>query len=354
MPDITIISAYDALSHRLWREELGDYLTHHLSNTQVRQVVLPDRHFSWRVRGSALTLSRHPGLQQPSDLIIATSMTDLAALKGMNPQLSDTQFFLYFHENQFAFPDRSAEGLVDRQLTTIYSAITADLLLFNSEFNRRTFLEGTSQLLARMPDGVPANIVDDLAGKSRVLPVGLPPADVTTAKTVLSIAWNHRWEHDKGPSLLQEIVFELLNRNLDFQFSLFGKQFRKLPPELSDTQKLLADAGKLKHAGFVENRDDYLRQLAGNNIVLSTAHQEFQGLAIQEAMMRGCTPVVPDALCYPEYVPDQLRYGSATEAVDIIESISHAEGNTPIDLSAYSQQVVGKNWIDVIQLFLDC
>jgi hypothetical protein len=51
--------------------------------------------------------------------------------------------------------------------------------------------------------------------------------------------------------------------------------------------------------------------------VLSTALHDFQGLAIQEASLAGCTPFVPNDLSYPEYFPTAFRYqrcGQATQS----------------------------------------
>jgi len=43
-------------------------------------------------------------------------------------------------------------------------------------------------------------------------------------------------------------------------------------------------------------------------VVLSTARHDFQGLAIQEACFAGCTPLAPNRLVYPEYLPENLLY----------------------------------------------
>ena len=47
---------------------------------------------------------------------------------------------------------------------------------------------------------------------------------------------------------------------------------------------------------------------------MSTALHDFQGLGVLEGMQRGCLPVVPDRVAYPEYVPPILRYPCGTEA----------------------------------------
>ena len=57
------------------------------------------------------------------------------------------------------------------------------------------------------------------------------------------------------------------------------------------------------HAGFVESRDEYWALIRSCNVVVSTAIQENFGLAVVEAMMCGCLPVLPDRLSYPELLP---------------------------------------------------
>ena len=51
---------------------------------------------------------------------------------------------LYFHENQFAYPDQSSAGLVERQLTSIYSAMAADSIAFNSNLIEKLLYRGQS------------------------------------------------------------------------------------------------------------------------------------------------------------------------------------------------------------------
>ncbi len=48
---ILLLSAYDAVSHRLWREGLVAALPEH--NWTV--LALPPRHFRWRIRGNSLS-----------------------------------------------------------------------------------------------------------------------------------------------------------------------------------------------------------------------------------------------------------------------------------------------------------
>lgn len=315
--DILLLSPYDCMSHRYWRETLTRALESQLGAV-VTPVTLPARFFSWRQRGNSLSFASDPLLQRHYDLLIATSMTDLSALRGMNRHVARTPGIVYFHENQFVYPDRVPEGLIERQMTSIYTALSADLVLFNSDWNRKTFLQGVTELLDKMPDAVPKGVIDHIKARSRVLPVALYDRFPLNSGSpdALDIVWNHRWEYDKGPGVLLSIVEQLLDRDVSFRMSLLGQRYMSVPDEMQRVEALLSSAGSLWHNRFIEDRNQYLRCLSEHQVVLSTANHEFQGLAVQEALLCGCRPLVPDAVVYPEYVPEGGRFITPEDAVD--------------------------------------
>lgn len=316
---ILLLSAYDAASHRQWREGLVAHLPHH----QWSVLTLPDRHFSWRIRGNALAwaMEQCPILNRGYDLIVATSMVDLATLKGIAPELAATPSLLYFHENQFDYPvTRHSQVGVEAQITSIYSALAATRLLFNSAYNRDTFLDGARTLLARLPDHAPAATIDTIAAKSDLLPVPLPadiiPTDTTPAHreqfgTPITLLWNHRWEYDKGPELLHRLL-QALEGRLDYRIHIVGHAFRKRPEAFDAIARECA--AHLGSWGHIEQRSEYLQLLRDSDIVLSTALHDFQGIAMQEAIAAGCLPLAPDRLAYPEYIPEACRYPDEADA----------------------------------------
>ncbi len=350
MNKLLLLSPFDGLSHRFWREGLSAWLESAMDGLAVSQLALPARHFAWRHRGNSLSFSRDPHLSGDWDLVIATSMTDLAALRGMSRAMRNVPVILYFHENQFAYPGQSL-GLLERQMTSIYSALAADHVVFNSEFNRRTFLQGANELLNRMPDEVPHGVVAEIEARSSVIPValGLETAEsFNRIEAPLQIVWNHRWEHDKGPDRLLNIVEGLLRDESDFTLSLVGEQFRQTPEALSTVIKLLNQNDRAGHIGFVESREDYLALLRQHHVVLSTARQEFQGLAVMEGIACGCLPVTPDDMSYPEYVPVQLRYNTEEDAVLTLKEAVHSSRGVP-DLHQYHWRRVGPLWQSLLE-----
>ena len=84
---ILLLSAYDAQSHKYWREGMVAQFPEY----DWTQLALPGHHFSWRIRSNSLqwALSERATLDQPYDLIIATSMVDFASLKGFVPNLAN-------------------------------------------------------------------------------------------------------------------------------------------------------------------------------------------------------------------------------------------------------------------------
>jgi len=317
---ILVLSPYDAMSHQYWHQRLiADLIA--LYSAEVVLVTLPPRFFSWRFRGNSLTLSQDKRVaKQKFDLVIATSMTDLSALIGMTPNLAGIPSALYFHENQFAYPDPNQPRQVERQITSIYSALAASALIFNSNFNLNSFLGGAAALLGKMPDGVPTDIENQLRQKARVISVPIDSPDplkrsIRSAEDLV-LVWNHRWEYDKGLDELIVLLNLVKQKVPAFKCHVIGQSFRSIPAQMETVRRLLGDS--LGEFGFVPTRDAYLNLLSNSDIVLSTARQEFQGIAVLEAIAAGCTPVVPDNLAYQEFVPANNRYKTPEVALGMI------------------------------------
>jgi len=308
-PAALLVSGYDAASHARWAEGVMTHVVHY----RWRHVALPARHFSWRVRGNALSLLAPPHdalLDPPPALLLATSMLDLATLRGCHAGLARCHAVVYFHENQFAYPARDPR-LDDIRLISIKTALAADTLAFNSAYNRDTFFAGARALLARMPDGIAPELLERLAARARVLPVPLtlpPTAAARGSNGPLRLLWNHRWEHDKGPERLLALVRALDDDDVDFELYVTGQRFRRVPPALA----VLARRYPARLAQFGPLADDaaYRALIARMDVVLSTALHDFQGLAVLDGIAAGCVPLVPDRLAYREFVPDRFRYPS--------------------------------------------
>jgi glycosyltransferase involved in cell wall biosynthesis len=339
---VLLLSAYAAQSHVYWQEALLAMFP----EWRWRVLSLPPRHFSWRVRGNPLywALEEHETLAAGYDLLIATSMVDLATLRGLVPRLAGVPTIVYFHENQFEYPvverKTDAAGRVQRsnnvleaQMVSLYSALAADRLVFNSRYNLTSFHSGCQALLKRLPDKVPAGIVSSLRAKSSVIPVPLKDvAPITTSgrsmwgeesalypQRALRLVWVGRFEYDKGGDRLLRILQHLELTGLHYELAVIGQQFRHSPQAFDHIEAQFAH--RLVQFGYIKSRSDYLAALIDADIVLSTALHEFQGLAILEAITAGCIPVVPHRLVYPEIIPAAYCYSSY---IDDIQSEAEA------------------------------
>lgn len=319
---VLLLSAYDAPSQRYWREGLA----RHLPDVSFTQLALPPRYFSWRIRGNSLSWawSERAVLERDYDVLLATSSVDLSALRGFVPGLAALPAIVYCHENQFAYPASGREHpSLEPRVVNLYAALCADRLVFNSCWNRDSFLAGAQALLRRLPDRVPGGLIERLAGRSEVLPVPLEPlwpldslgsSQQVRDGRLLEVVWNHRWEYDKGPEALLALVRRCLQLDLPLRFHIVGQQFRRAPAEFGALRELLAaHPDRSGRWGAIARRDEYLALLRRAHVVISTARHEFQGLAVMEAALRGCVPLVPDRLSYPEFFREPCRYPSTPD-----------------------------------------
>jgi len=266
---------------------------------------LPGRHFRWRIRGNPLSWLHQLPESEP-DFILATSMVDVATLKGLHPRLANVPFVYYFHENQFAYPvSKSQLDSVEPKMVQLYGALAADKLLFNSSYNLESFLSGIETLLNKLPDEIPPGVVETIKSKSAVLPVVVNPIESAATKNKKLILWNHRWEYDKAPQVFTDALLKLNKTHADFEMALLGSRPVVKPEALIKIENLLGN--KIVVNGKVSKKE-YEYYLARASIVVSTAIHEFQGLSMLEAVSAGAVPLVPDDLCYREQYNSDYRY----------------------------------------------
>lgn len=309
---ILLLSAYHAQSHARWCRGLVNS-TNHVDWTVL---TLPGRRFSWRYPGNAYSwfMTQRDVLQQHYDLVVCTSMVNIAVLRGLFPNLAHTRCVVYCHENQFAYPLQ--HEIVQRDwlyfaIQNLYTVLAGDVILFNSEYNKTTLLEGIRKLLKKMPDFAPRNCIPEVEAKSQVLPVPIEeeffqPRTQSIDRDWIHLVWNHRWEYDKGPDILLHTLRSLVRQGTQFKLSLVGQQFSRSPDSFATIQSEFND--HLLHFGFVESKSKYQQILKEADCILSTAKHDFQGLAMMDAIGLGCTPLAPNRLAYPEYIPTEYLY----------------------------------------------
>ena len=342
---IWLLSAYRSDSHASW----ADWLVDTFDEFRWKKLELPGRHFRWRIRGNPLSWLNQLPEDEP-DFILATSMVDLSTLKGLHPRLADVPSIYYFHENQFAYPvSENQVDSVEPKMVQLYGALTADKLLFNSNYNRDSFLEGVVKLLKKMPDAKPVGVVDTLRNKSDVLPVVIKPIDGGSVKNRKLILWNHRWEYDKAPHVFTEALLRLNKINPDFQLALLGSRSKIKSDALLEIEDKLGDKIIVNEKQSAEKYRYYLSQAS---IVVSTAIHEFQGLSVMEAVSAGAIPLVPDDLCYREQYSDEYRY-KAGDSAALAEKLSDYFSDMPKlpDVSRWYDGKIIQEWNSLLENF---
>lgn len=344
-----LLSAYRADSHAAW----ADWLTARQAGFRWQRLELPGRHFRWRIRGNPLSWLDHLPANAP-ELIVATSMVDLATLKGLHPRLAGVPVLYYFHENQFAYPASDTQfRSVDPQMVQLYGALAATRLAFNSAWNRDSFLAGVAALLERMPDAVPDAVGQRLAARSTVCPVPVQPIVPAAAKDPRLILWSHRWEYDKDPDSFADAMLALAARGVDFRLALLGSRPSAVPAAL---QRLRHTLGERIVADGKVTSAEYRELVSRAAIAVSTAQHEFQGLALLEAASAGCRPLVPDALCYPEQYPAAYRY-RAGDRDDLVGRLAvWLDGGLPpaVDVSSWCGPGPAQAWAGLLRDVMAC
>lgn len=319
---ILALEPYYGGSHR----SVLDGLVRHV-DADWTLLTLPARKWKWRMRGAAITMAEQaaslaastgPG-GAPFDLVFASTFLNLAEFRGLvGAPIAQVPAIVYFHENQLVYPNRhTAEWDFQFPLTNITSALSAQRCIFNTHWNLDEFVREVPGFIREFPDNHPKGLAERIAEKSVVLappfePDAFDSAPVTRAGRC-RIVWPHRWEHDKNPGEFFSAVMRLAEEGLDFEVAIAGQSFRETEGLMRDAASVLGE--RLVHCAEPGSREEYARLLASADVAVSTADNEFFGLAMVEACYAGCLPVVPDRLAYPEVYPAEYRYRGPDQLV---------------------------------------
>lgn len=317
---IFLASPYHSGSHALWAEGYAERSRH-----EVHLATMPGSFWQWRLLGGFVTLAeqvdRLAAEHGPPDVILATSLVDVAGLRGLLAvDLRDVPIALYMHENQITYPPLG-RNRTERIYGVINwtSLLAADAVAFNSEFHRRSLLEALPAFLRDSPDERHLHRIDGVDAKAVVLPVGCDLGSLGTGpkQEPPLVVWNHRWDPDKDPGAFLRMVGAI--DDLDFEVALLGERFVDQRPEHDEAVDALGE--RVVVDGHLD-RDDYRAVLERATVVVSSAHQEFFGISVVEAMAAGVLPILPRRLVYPERIPSDVRdrclYGSDQEAIQLL------------------------------------
>ena len=328
MARVLFLDPYHGPSHCALSTVLRDRSRH-----DVALLTLPPRKWKWRMRGAALAFEAPArALARPPQILVATDMLNLPELLGLlrgwlPPSVS---VITYFHENQLTYPTPSSdERDFHFGLCNVYSALASDRVVFNSQFHRDEFIAAVPALLRRMPDHRPEGIAERIRERSDVLGVPLDleaaPVGPPAARREGLVLWNHRWEEDKDPEAFFRVMERLDRRGVPFKMMVLGQSFRDHPDCFARAARDLAH--RIERWGYVPDRADYLRSVARCRVVVSTARQEFFGLAVREAIALGCYPLLPRRLVYPELARGRPEHLYDTEE-ELVERLAALLGGT--------------------------
>lgn len=351
---ILLLEPFMGESHRAWAEGYARHSAH-----EVEIFGLAGRHWKWRMHGAAETFARQYRAQHcKPDLILATDMLDLAGFLAQTRDLTaHLPVALYFHENQLAYPwsPDDNDPKLQRDLHYGYinyrSALVADAVFWNSKYNLESFLDRLGPFLEAFPDHQELRNVQRIKAKSSVLPLGMefPSSDIALKKPHPDgplLLWNHRWEYDKGPDLFFETLIQLAAEGVPFRLAVLGRAYQKTPPIFERARIELGN--RIVQWGFLEDGREYNRLLQASDLLPVTSSQDFFGASVVEAMHAGCVPLLPNALAYPQHVPEahhaQLLYASKVEFKqklrNLIKSIGQQEFNPRDWVSEYDWKLL--------------
>jgi glycosyltransferase involved in cell wall biosynthesis len=305
---VALVEPYLGGSHRAWALGLARHSRH-----DVTIAAHDARFWKWRMQGGYLTLADHLrelAASGPFDVVLGSSMLHLSAFLGAARDLvGDAAVIAYFHESQLTYP-LSPQDRPDDAYAMINwgSAAVADVVLFNSAYHLETFFAAVERFLRRFPDHDHAPLVDGVRERASVLEPGVDLRRFDAAAPVEAdppvLLWNQRWEFDKGPGEFAAAVTALAAAGRDFRVVMTGERFVGQPEEFEALPGVLGE--RLVHFGFAAD-EAYPSLVATADVVVSTALQEFFGIALTEAAYCGAFPVVPARLVYPERIPLQFH-----------------------------------------------
>ena len=299
---VAIIEPWFGESHATHFSGVAKHTVHDASLT-----TLPARKWRWRMRTGAYHLSKPlTHLEGRQDVLLVSDYVNLPVLKCFAPHLAGVPTAVYFLENQLTYP-KGTRHTADFEFMAInvLTCLAAEQSVFCSKRQQDDMMAAIPTFLKHDAEADPDDIVRRIAAKSRIIPIGVDLERFDRARKSrtdrtgrpLRIVWPHRFEHDKNPDDFYEVVKTLDDEGLPFELSVIGLSYRDLPQSLQEMRERLSH--RIVDWGFLKG-DAYPNALAASDLVLSTAWQETQGLAVIEAIRAGCDPLLPDRLSYPE------------------------------------------------------
>ncbi len=336
MKRVLILEPYYGGSHRFFLEGLQANIA-----ASYTLFTLPARKWKMRMQLSALwcieKITALPLAERRFDAVLCSSFIDVAVLRALLIKVKGwnqaARICIYFHENQFHYPERSADT-TNFHFASInfHSALAADKIAFNSVYNAETFFAGCQKYLGTAAEmGIPGT-TETLKRKSCIL---FPAIDFSAIDTLDKakdsgppvVIWNHRWEHDKNPAVFFQTMTDVSDQGIDFRLIILGKSFSKSPQCFLEAKSTFRD--KIIHFGYADSYRQYVSLLGRGDVVVSTALHEFFGIAVIEAVRAGCYPLLPDRLAYTELFEKEFLFQDNELRGTLVQQLLHGSRLSP-------------------------
>lgn len=348
---ILILDSFFTGSHKYWGEQLKKRLPF-----KVQLLTLSGKHWKWRMEGGAYELAqKFKKLSQKPKVIIATDMVNIPLFYAFaNISQNETPCILYFHENQFSYPisnlDTQKQNNRDNHygFINLTSALFANQIVFNSEFNRTSFFKGVSELVNQLPKNTLNLNIKKL--QSQVIYPGIDdPISYSNIKSLPTLLWNHRWEYDKNPELFIKGLEFLQTKSIFFKLIVLGKGTEKKEVKNFFQKKFYHE---LIHCGYVETREKYINLISRATHLPVTSKHDFFGLSVAEAMNKGCFAILPNHQAYPEHLlkneQSGIVYDFPNGYFNALENAIKYQSQPKVNQNFFFEQVI-KKWIELIK-----
>ena len=303
MANVLILEPWSRGSHQSWVEGWRAQSKHRISTVDGSDT-------GWRrslVTAPSLFAAEIENRAGNIDALIASTPIDLATVFGLLDRSTPRPpTLLYMHESQIGYPLGPKGGQAYRAIVADWASImSADRVAVASHFHADLLLTELPVFIEGLIKGGGAKLKATLKN-IQVLPVGIEESRTSTAfqSGDLKVLWNHRWAHDKRPDEFVHAMRKLASEGLDFEIFALGDVERS---GMKAHSRLKAHLGERLAICGPRSRKEYLDALQRSDIVVSTAHHDFFGISVSEAIAAGARPVLPKRLAYPELVPTELH-----------------------------------------------
>jgi len=304
---ILFVDSWYSGSHKQWIDGIQKYSKHEIEILGLKGV-----HWKWRMHGGAISIAEKIKKLDPPDLIICSDMMDVALFKSLLPdKFSKIPLGTYFHENQFAYPispDDKNKETYQFGFINYSTALVSDFILYNSEYNKDSFILGIEKMLKAMPDYKEAFLIESIIEKSQIMPLGCDLKNVFIGDNKKDwdnplVLWNHRWDHDKNPELFFKTLIRLAEESVTFKLAVLGKPKQGLSYIFHEARSVLGE--RIIQWGEAP-REEYLELIKKATHIPITSNQDFFGISAIEGMVAGAKPLLPNRLAFPEHLSPEF------------------------------------------------